>query len=373
MAERGGRNSPTLRATALSSAEEDIIPPSDGYEFSDTTTHTYFRSLTVTQIKVDSRELEKDRHNRIRRNRGALHWLPMHNFSNDLVYAMWFFVWGSLFTTIIPIIPLIALSEDLFWETPDLAPKTEHEGLYAIMVFCGVMWTLASWVFGRAVETDPPEALLSKILCCATDELLSTWLMFLGIAPGVFIFAVYIYHNPANLEFKLAFIGSLVCTLLTLLFVYFFWPRQRAAPYRNLVSPFLTCFCVGCPNSSLRRHVQNDLLVVCWMSVWGCVVFCIGSFALFVESVSVRSIKDIYDYSTFFVDCVIFLVGCLYFTAASYPGEEGKTGILGSDGQTQGTVETTGKAAERLKVTGPLVVVSEPGTPRHSSTPPLEV
>ena len=126
-----GRSSPTtmLKATALSSAEEDIIPPTDGYEFSDTTRHTYFRSLTVTQ-KVDARELEKDRHDRIRRGRGALHWLPMHSFSNDLVFAMWWFVWGSIFTTVIPIIPLIALSENLFWETPDLAPKTEHEGLY---------------------------------------------------------------------------------------------------------------------------------------------------------------------------------------------------------------------------------------------------
>jgi hypothetical protein len=64
------------------------------------------------------------------RGRGALHWLPMHSFSNDLVFAMWWFVWGSIFTTVIPIIPLIALSENLFWETPDLAPKTEHEGLY---------------------------------------------------------------------------------------------------------------------------------------------------------------------------------------------------------------------------------------------------
>jgi uncharacterized membrane protein YqaE (UPF0057 family) len=63
------------------------------------------------------------------------------------------------------------------------------------------MWTLASWVFGRAVETDPPEALLSRIVCCATDELLSTWLMFLGIFPGIFIFAIYIYQY-GNCSFR---------------------------------------------------------------------------------------------------------------------------------------------------------------------------
>lgn len=343
----GGRSSPTLlRPAALADQEEfgDIIPDA---EFSDTRPSTYFRSLTQQGLKFDSRELEHDRRNRIRKSRGALQWLPMHSFSNDLVYAMWYFVWGSIFTTVIPIVPLVALSENMFWETPELAPKSEHIGLYAIMVFCGICWTLASWVFGRAVETDPPQPLLSSIYCCATDELFSTWLMFLGVAPGNFIFAVYVYYSPQNLEFKLALVASLLCTILTLGFVYFFLPRDNKSPYHNFLSPFLTCFCMRCPNNWLRPHVQNDLLVVCWLSVWGCFVCCAATFVLTVESISVRSVKDIYDYSTLFVDCFIFLIGSLYFTAASYPGEEGRVSILGESRNTNSNSKT-----------GPLVGVA---------------
>ena len=303
---------------------EDIIP--GNYEVNDDSPQTYFRTLTQSSVKVNPQtETDQERRQRILNRRGTMVWLPMHGFDNDLVYAMWWFVWGSAFTTIIPVLPLVAMLENVLWETPSsVLSKSEHIGLYGIMIFCGVCWTLASWIFGRAVETEAVKPLLGHIWCCSTDELLSTWIMFLGIAPTIAVFGVYLHHSPENLEWRLGLLGSIICTFATLVFVYFFLPRKRKEPYRNIISPLLTCCCFTCPRNSIRKHFQNDLLVLCWFSVAGCAVCVVVSFFLSIYSIYMNQVYAIYEYITFFMNCLMFQVGCMYFTAGSYPEIEGR-------------------------------------------------
>lgn len=335
------------------STHDDIIP--GAYEIGDERPQTYFRSLTQSSARTDHRtEGEAGRIDRIYTSRGALKWLPMHSLSNDICYAMYWFILGSIFTTLIPVVPLIAICEDLFWQTnEDFVPKYEHIGLYSTMIFCGVCWTLASYIFGRACEDEPLKPILSSIYCCATDELLSTWLMFFGIFPSIFICGVYLKHHPEDIEWRLGLIGSIICTLLTLVFVYFFLPRQNKSPYRNIISPFFTCFCGPCPRNGLRRHFQNDLLVLCWMSVWGCVVVCLVTFVLTFYSIYTKEIFEIYEYSTFFLNCLMFLVGSLYFTAGSYPQGGG---LAGQEGE-GGNVRTVGRMSGVAGGKGPIVGV----------------
>ena len=244
----------------------------------------------------------------------------MHGFDNDLVYACWWLVWGGVFTTVVPVLPLVALTENILWESPQtVLSEGEHIGLYGVMIFCGFCWTLAAWIFGRAVESEAVKPLLSSVFCCSTDELLSTWVMTAGIFPGILVMAVYLHHSPDNLEWRLGLLAAILCTLLMLVFVYFFLPRERKSPYRNFISPVLTCCCLPCPAVSLKKHAQNDLLVLCWLSVWGCLLASVVTFALAINSIINKEYYEIYEYSTFCIDSLIFLVGCLYFTAGSYP------------------------------------------------------
>jgi hypothetical protein len=322
---------------------DDIIP--GPYEIGDERPQTYFRTLTQSTTRGLTED-DASSKQRVVRSRGALKWLPTHSFSNDHVYSMWWFVWASFFTTIIPIVPLLALCLGGFWETPaDFIPKEEHIGLYAVMIFCGVMWTLASWIFGRACESEPKRPLMASVYCCSSDELLSTWIMFVGMFPTIIIMAVYLHHDPNNIEWKIGFVGAIVCSLLTLVFVYFFLPRKRKSVYINIISPFFTCFCCLCPSFSMRRHVQNDLLVLCWMSVWGCGLCCLVSFILTFWSVYTQNIFEIYEYATFFLNCILFLVGCLYFTAGSYPRDE------------ESLLSTATSSSSNIKTSNPVVEV----------------
>ena len=50
---------------------------------------------------------------RIRNTRGAFLWLPVR-YENDLVHGSWWFVWGSLMSTLIPIIPLLDINLHFF-------------------------------------------------------------------------------------------------------------------------------------------------------------------------------------------------------------------------------------------------------------------
>ena len=51
--------------------------------------------------------------------RGTFKWMPVY-FANDLVHGSWWYVWGSIFATVIPIVPLIEISWDTgYWEAHD--------------------------------------------------------------------------------------------------------------------------------------------------------------------------------------------------------------------------------------------------------------
>lgn len=345
------RSSPTITQMTSSlgrSSSHDSIPTEDiipgPYEVGDDTPQTYFRTLTQGSIRLDlgRPEGEHERKARILSRRGALKWLPMHGFSGDLPYAMIWFVWASVFTTAIPILPLIALTENVLWDSPEsVLSESEHIGLYGVMIFCGVCWTLASWIFGRAVESEAVKPLCWNIWCCSTDELLSTWLIVAGIAPTIPVMALYLHHNPDNLEWQLGLLGAVICTLLSLIFVYFFLPRESKAPIRNFISPlFLGCFSI-CPRNSLKKHVQNDLLILCWFSVWGCLLCCVLTFFASMYSINVRAEYEIYEYSTICVNCLMYLVASMYFTAGSYPSD-----LIGGLSNT-----------DSMKVAGPIVGV----------------
>jgi hypothetical protein len=263
-------------------------------------------------------------------------WLPL-GFSNDLVYGSWWFFYGSLLTVFLPIFPLIALYEDL-WDNHHIEqlgiPSTEHAVAYSLLVFIGILYTIGSYAFVRAVET-PPKPPLFTWYHLQTDELFGMWCFFWGTIPSVPLLAIYVYFNQHSGLFMISFILSIIFTVVTFVAVLACYPGLDEGEHKTLciyvlcpclrrkeyISPiFLHCLS---KDSRLRRHVANDWLVVSWGLFLGCLFSTIICIALLYYAVKDEEDRLIFDYSTAFVDMLLFTVGSMYFLAGSYPELDG--------------------------------------------------
>ena len=128
---------------------------------------------------------------RIRNTRGAFLWLPVR-YENDLIHGSWWFVWGSLISTLIPVIPLIDIHLKFFHEPENTVLSAfANSSTWIFLIISGIFTTMGSWVFIRAFEHPPPEPFFPNIHHLCTDELLGAWL-FLGIIIIIIIIIVII-------------------------------------------------------------------------------------------------------------------------------------------------------------------------------------
>ncbi len=82
---------------------------------------------------------------------------------------------------------------------------------------------------------------------------------------------------------------------------------------------FIAPYVQSCLPSTLRVHVQNDWLMMTWLLTFGCVASVILSIGLLIHACQINHSREIFDYTTGLAICLIFLVGCMYFNAGSYP------------------------------------------------------
>ena len=309
-------------------------------------TSSIFKRATSTRpedfISGDSPEIFVRRNEITLKRRVVFKWLPL-GFSNDLVYGSWWFFYGSLLTIIIPIFPLIALYEDL-WDNHHVEelgiPNVEHAVAYSLLVLIGILYTVGSYAFVRAVESPPPKPLFTNYHV-ATDELFGMWCFFWGTVPSIPLLAIYVYFNQGSALFMVAFVMCVVFTFITLVAVFACYPGNEEEHHTLCI--YVLCPCLrrkeylapillAClpKNSSLRRHVSNDWLVVSWGLFLGCLFSTAICIALLYYAVQDGEGRLIFDYSTGFVDMLLFTIGSMYFLAGSYPSPE-------SDDNTQGS------------------------------------
>ena len=267
--------------------------------------------------------------------RGVFRWLPIA-YSNDLVHGSWWFVYGSLLTILIPCFPLIAIYEKLWDNEEEIEklgiPTADHVACYSLLIFIGIMYTIGSYAFLRAVETPKVPPLFTWVHF-GSDELFGMWCFFLGTLPAVPIMAIYLWYNPDAPEFGFALIMAIFFTILTFIAVLACYPRgdddlfHKEISWIYIMCPCLRnreylapCFLACIPKSwSVRKHVANDWLVVSWGLLYACIFSVLICAILLRDAVRDHEDRLIFDYATGLADMLLFTIGSMYFLAGSYP------------------------------------------------------
>jgi hypothetical protein len=248
--------------------------------------------------------------------RGAFKWLPAHPSCNDLVWGSWWFIWAGVLATITPIVPLASYANNGSLHAESTMESAVEAG-YIVLIFAGVFYTVGCWAVKRAVETPAKEPLFS-CYHCSNDELFGMWLFFWGTFITIPVALVFVFIDPHHTIYWLGLFFFVFFTIVMAIFVYACYPSQQENR-RDICAPYLK----GCVSIESRKHVQNDVIIASWVFFWGCFVFTIISFFVFIYSAAINDSKQMFDSAMFFLDMFLWTVGAMYFTAGLYPPPQG--------------------------------------------------
>jgi hypothetical protein len=132
--------------------------------------------------------------------RGIFKWLPAL-CSNDLVHGSWWFVWGSLLTSVFAVYPLCSTKISGYQQGDDFLPAADFEITWAMIIISGAFYTLGSLAFVRAFEEPPKRALFYQYKHTQSDELVGAWMFLFGTIPFVFYMLVFFLIQPTAFYF----------------------------------------------------------------------------------------------------------------------------------------------------------------------------
>jgi uncharacterized membrane protein len=255
--------------------------------------------------------------------RRAFRWMPVL-FSNDLVHGSWWFVLGSLFTTIVSAILLANLYVSVVGEEDSILTLEYETASWTLLVFSGLVYTVGSVVFTRALYLPRLPPLMPCWRHVATDELLASWLFLLGTLPAVPYCALFLASRDAMLYWCMLAAG-VFAVLACAIFVYVCYPSERQTSIALHALERL----VG-KRESLTVHFENDLLFASWMAFVGCFI-ATGAFLLYTLYAGISEDHHCGGACLFLnisstVDCALFLVGSAYFVAGSYSEDKPEPG-----------------------------------------------
>ena len=137
------------------------------------------------------------------------------------------FVWGSLVSGLIALIPLIDLSIKIFHVTEASDLKAlDAAATWVLLILSSVFFTIGSYVFVRAFEA-PPQPPLFKYRHFSTDELLAAWLYLFATSPYIPFSMFYINVNPHRYVYWGALIASCFFVAGSAFFVYTCYPSHH--------------------------------------------------------------------------------------------------------------------------------------------------
>ena len=257
---------------------------------------------------------------RIRQSRGAFKWLPV-KYENDLVHGSWWFVWGSLMSTVIPIIPLMDIHLHLF-ETPEgtVLNAFANSSTWLFLIISGLFFTIGSWVFIRAFKHPPPEPLFPDVYHLCTDELVGAWLFLAAMLPCIPYCIVFIAYSPHELTYLAALIASLFFIAGSAFFVYTCYPNNKDKYHSDIpahhVLPVVER--IFGKDSSLSKHCKTDWLVSCWLMYYSTFLWLFGSY---IELFNAENDRQVFVWITSFFNALLYLIGCAYYVSGSYATE----------------------------------------------------
>lgn len=138
------------------------------------------------------------------------------------------FVWGSLLSMVIAIVPLASAPLRIKNQTDDALPKLDQSVTYSLLVICGFFYTIGSYAFVRAFEEPPKLPLFHYIKHFQTDELLGAWLFLLGTLPAIPWSLVYFSLYPGFTYMALLVLAIMAVTACGL-FVHACYPSDKVS------------------------------------------------------------------------------------------------------------------------------------------------
>eukprot|EP01041_Mallomonas_annulata_P007825 gene7825-16001_t len=255
----------------------------------------------------------KKRRDKILVARGAFKWLPVL-CSNDLVHGSWWFVWGSVFGTILSIFPLCSEYIPLFRATDKTLPMLELPSTWGLLIASGAFFTLGSLAFVRAFEDPPLEPLFKSCKHLATDELLGAWLYLLGTIPAVPYATVFICKDPSQSIYWGALVASIVFVVCTSIFVVVSYPSAKAL-LEPMIQPMMQRMCGNGNADWIHHHLATDWLAATWFFLCATLLWALSSVILLWIDYALKNGEEVYVWGSSFLDAILFLIGCVYFVA----------------------------------------------------------
>jgi len=282
-------------------------------DISDRFSNTDMDSSSRSMLPVHCTNGVESRENAVICRRGAFQFLPVL-CSNDLVHGSWWFFWGSVFATIVPVVPLL---DDYIVVMPD-HDDTLHAFNYDItwyfMLVSGIFFTLGSLAFVRAFE-EPPLFPVFRWVHVGTDELLGAWLFFFGTLPSVPLCGVFVWWYPFQLSYCGALVASVIFVIGAFLFVLACYPSNKTNAC-NLQPIFIYIF--G-RRRWIDKHICNDWLAGTWFFFYATLAWVVGSIYYLMRSVDLNNMEELLIWTLSFTDSVFYLIGSVYYVAGSYP------------------------------------------------------
>lgn len=192
---------------------------------------------------------------------------------NYIQFYRWF-VFGSMFATVISLIPLL---KDIITElepSDDTLPAMSFYGTWVMLAVSGFFYTIGSYFFTRAFQ-DPPVMPMCSCKIFGTDELVGAWFFLLGTIPGVPFSLMYWGSDPDNFVYIGMCIASVTFVICSLLFVVscypsavkerrqFFKPimRRCCGPSHWSIKHLQVSFSLGKFDSWVYLHVTGNIII----------------------------------------------------------------------------------------------------------------
>lgn len=280
------------------------------------------RKKSISIMRLTTRSSEADafigKKDRVISRRGAFIWLPVL-CSNDVVHGSWWFVWGSFYSTILPIIILLNNKYLHIYPRDNSLPALGYYVTWLMLIFSGFFLTLGSLAFVRAFE-EPPIPPIFKWKHVQTDELLGAWMFMLGTLPSVPYSLMWFFTYPSEVIYLAFLVASGFFVFCTYLFVLACYPSDKK--HKQVIKPVVRV--IFGRNHWIVKHLQNDWLAGTWFFLIATIVCFFGTLLLFFSAISKGNKEELFIYGMSLVDWIIFTIGCAYFVSGSYPEDKNK-------------------------------------------------
>lgn len=142
-------------------------------------------------------------------------------------YHLRWYVWGSLLSAFIAVVPLVDLSITIFHVPVETSLKAfDESATWVLLIISSIFFTVGSYVFVRAFES-PPKPPLFTWKHFSTDELLAAWLYLFAMSPYIPYAMFYINVNRHKYVYWGAFFASCFFVVASAFFVYTCYPSHH--------------------------------------------------------------------------------------------------------------------------------------------------